>query len=230
MESGRFWNLSALKIEQLEHYKKEASRVPISAIFESLIINMERSCMARISNERMDEFKEIAKKKSIDFKSDGEARESAENLVGLFEVLIKIDREEQARKARLKDEPKGFQMQGGGRTCGLCHSSYDQPMWYDKYGMKCLACQEAIDRKIVPVSVLKDKDTKEHILGSALASKMDIRVVTLKKMVRLGKITARIIPKSGEMVFLRKENPEFATVIEQEVSAITKKKAERENA
>lgn len=181
--------------------------------------------MARISDELMEEFKEIAKEKGIEFKSDFEARESAENLVRLFEVLIKVDQEEQARKAKLKDNPKGFQMQGEGRTCALCHSSYDQLMWYDKHGMKCLACQEAIDKRIVPASVLKDKDNKEHILGSTLAWKLDIRTVTLKKLVRQGKLNARIIPKSGELVFLRKENPNFAAIIEEELAAMAQKKA-----
>lgn len=180
--------------------------------------------MASITEKQMDEFKKILAEQGIEFKSEGEARESAENLIRLVKVFRKGAREERGRKARLRDEPNGFSMQGGGRTCVLCYRSYDQSMWYDKNGLKCMACQEALDTKIVPVSVLKDRGNKEHILASTLAWKLDIRMTTLKKMVRQGKLAARIIPGSGEMVFLRKENPNFAAVIKEDLAVMEQRK------
>lgn len=105
--------------------------------------------MPGIREKYTDEFKKMVAEQGIKFKSEAGARELAENFVRLYAALIvKVVQQEQVRKARLKNEPKGFLMQGGGYTCALCHSSHDQPMQYNQNGMKCLACQEALDKEI----------------------------------------------------------------------------------
>lgn len=59
-------------------------------------------------------------------------------LVDYFSLLIEIDQQEKARYAKLKDSPKGFAMNGGGRQCGLCFKPVhgDIPGWFDKWGFK----------------------------------------------------------------------------------------------
>src|SRR3954464_14978669 len=102
--------------------------------------------MAMISDESLEEFKKIMKaEKDYEFKTDSEARESAQNLVNFVELLYDMWREEEHRKIRLKKEPKGFGITGNGRMCSLCGRGIgEEEMWYDKWGMKCMDCQEAL--------------------------------------------------------------------------------------
>lgn len=78
------------------------------------------------------------------------------------ELLLEIAMEEQKRKKRLEIEPNGFILEGG-FTCCICHHGYND-VWYDKHGMKCLECQNAIDKKIIPVSACKNDDGKVFLL------------------------------------------------------------------
>lgn len=48
-----------------------------------------------ISQQRLEEFKKIIKEDyGYEFTDDAEAREAAQNFVGFFEVLLKMDREQ----------------------------------------------------------------------------------------------------------------------------------------
>jgi hypothetical protein len=181
--------------------------------------------MARISDELLEEFQGIAKESGIEFKSRQEAWESANNLVNFFDVLVRIDQEERRRAARLKDEPKGFAVPGEGRTCSLCKNYLDdQDMWYDKWGLKCLHCQEALDKKLIPVYVFKDFDNKEHANASTLSWKLGVYPTTIRKLVRQRKLKARTVPGNGTLVFLRTENPDIVAIIEAEKKAMEQRK------
>ncbi|MDP3970902.1 MAG: hypothetical protein Q8P90_04330 [bacterium] len=138
--------------------------------------------MVQISDERLDEFIELSKEKNIEYKDRQEAYESASNLVGFFELLHKIDRQEQMRKRRLENEPKGFSMEGSGRNCRLCRQSIQEDMWYDEYGMKCMDCQKAVNDNVVPKSIFQDD--KSYITSNELSWKYGIRHQTIKKYIR----------------------------------------------
>ena len=58
----------------------------------------------KISEKQIQEYKEMHLKEYGKEISDDEAREAIHNLVGLFDILIKVDRKEQSRKIKLKDE------------------------------------------------------------------------------------------------------------------------------
>ena len=176
--------------------------------------------MASISEKSLAEFKKICDDKGIKYDTEAEYRDSAQNLLNFFELLYDMSKEDLLRKKRLETEPKGFEMESEGRTCHLCgRSNYDLKLWYDKWGMKCMDCQNALDKKIIPGYVFKDYKNEKHITASTLSWKMDIRQQTIRKLVRQGKLKAREIPGTRTLVFLRKENPDIAAVIEAEKAA-----------
>jgi hypothetical protein len=144
-----------------------------------------------------------------------ENHQSANNLIELIDLLTQIDQEEKARKNRLKDEPYGFLVTGSKYICLLCQYWNDEGVWYDRYGMKCLKCQDALNKKIVPGYIFRDYDNKKHVTSSKLTYLYNIHHQTLKKLVRQGKLTAREMPH-GPLVFLKQENPDIQSIIEAE--------------
>lgn len=83
--------------------------------------------------------------------------------------------------------------------------------WYDKWGCKCLLCQKAVKEGLVPGFVCRDRDGWYAMWQ--LESKFGIKHQTARKLVREGKLKARIVPcedgKPYEYVFLKKENPDL---------------------
>ncbi len=180
--------------------------------------------MVQVSDKNLDEFIEISEKEGHKYETREDARQAANNLVGLFDVLIQIDQEEKARVRKLEDNPKGYAILAKGHTCPLCANYlFDVDMWYDKWGMKCLSCQDALNKKIVPGYVFRDYKHDKSVTDSTLSWKADIHVQTIRKLARQGKLKARIIP-NGPYVFLRKENPNLMDVIDEEKAQRAKKK------
>jgi len=164
-----------------------------------------------VSPERIQEFKDIYKKEYGKELTDAEASEAANNLVNFFELLWDISIREAELKRRLKKEPKGFHLDGGGRNCGICHRMLTgDGNWYDGWGLKCLPCQRAVEQGIVPGFTAKYRDS--FYLSWELKDKFNIHPQTARKMVRTGELKARIILDNGkpyEYVFLKKENPHY---------------------
>lgn len=183
--------------------------------------------MTMLKDKDYKKFKELSDKYGHKYETELEMKQSADSLVRFVEVLVKIDQEEKARERRLLDEPKGFSMQSHGRTCHGC-SDYimDGEMWYDKWGMKCMKCQEALSKKAVPGYVFKDYKNDKSVNLSTLSHKSGLYPQTIKKLVRQDKIKARIYKGShGELwMFLRKENPELWRVVEEEKVALERNK------
>ena len=128
-------------------------------------------------------------------------------LVDYFSLLIEIDQQEKARFAKLRDFPKGFAMDGEGRECGLCFRSiYDTSGWFDKWGFKCSNCQDAVNKRKIPGSLCGDYRHEKSITDTALASKLNISVRTIRKKIMDGEIVGRKIP-NGPYMILRKDNP-----------------------
>jgi hypothetical protein len=163
-----------------------------------------------LSKKAIDEFKEIYKKEYGKELNDEEAFDSATNLLNFFEALYKSAEAEYFRKCRLKEEPEGFHLTDDVYDCSICGTQISgETSWYDKWGMKCLLCQKAVKEGIVPSFVCKDSDSWYAIWQ--LEDKFGIKHQTAKKMVRLGKLKARIVPYEDgspyKYVFLKKENP-----------------------
>ena len=177
--------------------------------------------MIELTKEYLNKYIKICEKEGRVYDSEDKYREEAQNLLNFAELVYDMAKEELIRKNRLKKEPKGFEMEDEGRTCSLCgRAAYGElKMWYDKWGMKCMDCQNALNKKIIPGYVFKDRDNNRHVTASTLSWKLEVRDSTIKKLVRQGKLKPRIIPGSETMVFLATENPDIVAVIEHEKSA-----------
>ncbi len=166
-----------------------------------------------ISEKHMNEFKELCDKKGIKYETEDEYRQSMYNLVGFFDTLIEIDMAQRALKKRLESEPKGYALEGNGRNCSLCgRSVYGADGWYDKWGFKCINCQDAVNKKKIPGSLCGDYDHKKYATESTLSSLSGLHHRTIKKLITQGKIKVRQIPK-GPALILRKDNPNLIDVI-----------------
>ncbi|HVX01110.1 MAG TPA: hypothetical protein VHA52_11865 [Candidatus Babeliaceae bacterium] len=140
-------------------------------------------------------------------------KEELDRLVRFFDVLIEIDRNQKKLYKRLEKEPKGFAMKGEGRNCGLCgRNTWDEEGWFDKWGYKCMNCQDAINKRKIPSSLCGDYDHKKAIPDTDLAMKLDIKVATLRKWIREDKIRGRRIP-NGPYMILRKDNPDLRELL-----------------
>ena len=165
--------------------------------------------MAGLSNERIQEFKNILEKKKGKEISWEEAAEGARSLVGLFEVLHRCWVDEQIRKKKLEEHPNGFQLDGIGYTCFICGGS--TPVggnWYDKYGIKCKICQGAIVRKEIPASLAKNR--KSWYSKYEIEDRFNIKGPTLRSWIKNGILKARTVTHDGKGVhaqlFLIKDN------------------------
>jgi len=163
----------------------------------------------RLEKDQIDEFKGIFKNTYGKELSDQEAADSARNLLGFFDALRRIAEKEVEMEKRLKKEPAGFHIINDIYNCSICGRAITgEESWYDRWGAKCLLCQEAVDDGSVPGFVCKEKDSWYSMW--ALKNKFDIKHQTAGKLVRQGILKARIVlTQNGspyEYVFLKKEN------------------------
>lgn len=166
-----------------------------------------------ISDKYLKEFKELCDEKGIKYETEEEYKSSASSLVELVDLLVQMDMEERARKKRLEDEPKGYALEGKGRNCSLCgRSVYEGDGWYDKWGFKCMNCQDAVNKKKIPGSLCGDWNHEKYMTDSMISWKTGLHTQTIRKLIRRGDIKARQIPK-GPYLVLRKDNPDITGVL-----------------
>lgn len=172
--------------------------------------------MVSVSDKELDEFIEISKKEGHKYETREDARQSANNLDRFVDVLIEIDQKEKECERRLEKEPSGFAIPAKGHNRPLCgHCLFDVNMWYDKWGLKCMNCQKALNKRIIPGYVFRDYQHEKSVIDSTLSWKTNLHIQTIRKLARQGKLKARLIP-NGPYLFLRKENPNLMDVIDAE--------------
>lgn len=167
-----------------------------------------------VSKEKLDELRDILRDQLGKEPTDAEVSECARTLTGFAEIIYDSWKTEQRWKRKLEENPKGFPLEDSGRSCCICRvGTSPENSWYDKHGIKCLSCQKALDKKVVPLYITKDWDRKTWFTSYDLQSKLGIRHITMKKLIREGKLKAREIKnKEGGTyfyVFLNKENPDW---------------------
>ena len=159
-----------------------------------------------LSEESILKFQQLLQEKSDREISYAEAAEGARNLVGLVDLIMESHREDLRRKRKLAEFAKGFSlMDGHTYNCGICYAYIkNEQLWYDKWGHKCLSCQKAIDKKIVPGKICCNRDSWYQLYE--FESYFKLRSQTVRKLVKQGVLKARVIPDSGFLVFLIKDN------------------------
>jgi len=167
----------------------------------------------QLTDERIKEFQKIYEKEYGKKISREEASESAYNLTGFFKVLYDCEMRDRQFKEKLKKSPKGFYIEEGETySCLICGRNITgKEGWYDKYGNKCLFCQNALNKKVIPGYICHNRDSWYGTWE--LKDKFSIHFATAKKLIREDKLKARIIRDENnnpyEYVFLIKENEEF---------------------
>lgn len=163
-----------------------------------------------ISQKQIDDMKELYRKEGKEI-SDTEANDAAYNLANFAELILDISMKQAKLKHRLKKEPDGFPVDGQ-YSCLICgYSINSENGWYDKLGPKCLICTEAVKDGVIPAFVCENHDS--YYKTWHLKDKFGIKTPTAKKLVKDGKLKARIIltadGRPHEYIFLKKENPEL---------------------
>ena len=137
-----------------------------------------------------------------------EANTALYSLKRFAEITYALHEKEIKRREQLKKYPNGFHLEEGG-TCEICNTRAQQEkIWYDEFGVKCIACQNAINNKIIPTSIIKDKDSwySKH----ELQTYFNIHGPDLKKYIKESLLKERlIIGEGGKMhfqLFLLKDN------------------------
>lgn len=161
-----------------------------------------------IPKESIKEFQEIYKKEYGKELPYEEAADTANRLFELYKIIIESKVEELKLIEKLKTQTKGFSlMDGKTYNCGICHASIkDEQLWYDKWGKKCLACQSAVDKKIIPGNICYND--KDWYASWEFDSYFKLKSPTVKKLIRQGILKARIVPDTGFEIILIKENIE----------------------
>lgn len=152
--------------------------------------------MTMVSEKRIQEFKDILEKEKGKEVSWEEASEGAYNLGRFAELMFDSWIEDKRRKKRLEESPKGFHLEGIGYTCFICRSSIsNEETWYDKWGIKCLICQKAIDKKIIPASVAKNENSWYSKYD--LESCFNIDRHAMNRFIKEGILKPRVVPNTS---------------------------------
>src|SRR6266702_2222824 len=120
-------------------------------------------------------------------------------------------------EARLEREPGGFKFPADGRMCKLCMGGGAGDFWYDRKGMRCMDCQTALVKKIIPGYVFIDDKNKRHITETSLIVRHNADRKEIRKYIKENVLKVRHIDHGkfpATLVFLKNENPNL-TVFDQ---------------
>lgn len=164
-----------------------------------------------LSKERMDELKAVMEKDGKEV-SEEEVENAARSLEGLAQIFVDSYFEDKRRQKKLEDFPKGYTLDGVGYSCFICgNGTKAGENWYDKYGIKCLICQKAIDRKEIPATIAKSRDA--WYTDYELDSRFNLNRKARNAWVKNGLLKVRnVTGENGGVhvrLFLIKDNKDF---------------------
>ena len=131
------------------------------------------------------------------------------NMESMSKFMEEWKEKEKAKEEKLKQNPKGFHLEGAGYTCFICgDSTPESDNWYDKWGIKCLVCQKAIDEGEIPPAVAKYQDT--WYTKHDFEYYFNVNRFALQKWIKNGILRPRTISHYGKgehtQIFLMKDN------------------------
>ncbi len=170
----------------------------------------------KFSKESLDKLRKIFKEEYNVELTDQELWESAFNLTGYFDLMMKCAYDDVQNYWRLEKEPNGYRPEGDKEyICALCRDQVPgNEGWIDKFGFKCKLCQKAVDDSVVPGSICRNRDT--WFSRHDLRDKFGIQLSTARYLVRTGKLKSRTIlnevGKPHLIIFLREDNWEYLKI------------------
>lgn len=156
------------------------------------------------------EMKEVLEKQHGRELTSLELEQAFNFLILWAELAVNRITEEFEMQKKLKDSPKGYLTKGKGNCC-ICNKVIaDTDSWYDEFGMKCLLCQEAINSKIIPSSIVLDEESWYSTFELGMYFNFDKKMI--QTLINDSEIKCRTIKnEKGKVhfrVFLMKENKE----------------------
>lgn len=146
----------------------------------------------------------LEKQHGREFTSD-EVSSVATLLSRLAELALDVAKEDHRRQQLLKGSPDGFHLDKPGYTCLICGwPASGKDSWfdkYDKYGLKCMTCQKAVNDKIIPGSVAKDKES--WYTKFDLERYFNLKGAFLRRLIKQGTLKDRVIPGLTTKVHLQ---------------------------
>ena len=162
-----------------------------------------------ITDKEIQEMKDMAEQRHGHEFSWEESRKAIHDLQILVDISLELMEEEWNREEKLKEFPKGYHLDENSYRCEVCGGpAKGENSWYDKYGIKCMSCQGAVNDKIIPAALAKNKES--WYSTSEMDSYFNIRGTLLNKYIKQGLIKERIIlnaqKKRHLQLFLLKDN------------------------
>lgn len=118
----------------------------------------------------------------------------------LAEISVDSTFKEVDCQKKLEESPKGFHLEESG-TCKVCgQPAVKENSWYDKNGVKCIPCQKALDKKLIPASIIGKRDN--WYSKNELEIYFNIGKKDLNKYVKAGFLKKRIIPLDEKQIHL----------------------------
>lgn len=184
-----------VKIEQPVYQKPIIQKQPE---YTSTTINPSRNKSSEAKEEKKREEQRAELRKLLEEKegrevTDQELFEAEHWLRGYAELILDIYLKDEDRKKKLDENPKGFHLEGEGYSCAICSGTVsNEETWYDKYGIKCLTCQSAIDKKIIPATAANNKDSWYSFHD--LEHHFFINRFGIRKLIKEGLLKPRVVP------------------------------------
>jgi hypothetical protein len=163
------------------------------------------------SKKNLSMTKEALEQETDRLLTDHEAKKDKDFIDFMAKMVVDIAFREAAKETKLLDHPKGFHLEGG-HTCTICQQiCSDELSWYDQFGVKCTACQAAVDKKIIPPTLCKHPESFYSMFELEHCFNLDSKI--LRRWIKGGILKARVIPGLTKGVhatlFLIKDNKMF---------------------
>ena len=176
-------------------------------------VDTEEIVLGERKEEELDENFAIDRDRFCLTETEGQKyREEKYSMEQLKGVLEEFNKKDEARKEKLKENPKGFYLEGSGYSCAICGGhTQEGDTWYDSFGIKCLTCQWAVDKKEIPPSLATNKDSWYSDFD--MKNRFNIKSPTLRAWVKKGILKERVVTNNGKGIhvhlYLVKDNKDF---------------------
>ncbi|MCA9308166.1 MAG: hypothetical protein R3B92_00205 [Patescibacteria group bacterium] len=162
----------------------------------------------------IEDIKNLGRKSGKEF-TDKEAEDINNWLHKFANIVLDHAIAEHKRQKKLENDPKGFELEPSDYwDCPVCKRTLSgDNFWFDKHGRKCKDCQKMLNKKVIPVKILKDRNC--WLTDWQITDRLKIHPATRDKLIREGKIIVRKLTDTQGAVYcriyLKSENSQILT-------------------